>query len=72
VTVVELRDDKVKEIMEKMWNFHDRELSNRGYTHQEIMVAWDSVSIAELIKASKTIPENAKFLKALRELIDYE
>lgn len=64
-----VREDKLKEITAKMWDFHERELNGRGYTNQEVLIAWNSVYFAQTIKASKK-PENAGLLKIIKELLE--
>jgi hypothetical protein len=68
-TKLSVRDEKVKELSSKIWDFHEKELSGKGYTHQEILIAWDSVSFAQMIKSAKK-PENASLLKIIRELLE--
>lgn len=69
---MELRKDRVNELVEKMWHFHAMEISNQGYSHQEILVAWDAVSFATLIKATKELPENRNLLETIRSILGDE
>jgi hypothetical protein len=64
-----IREEKLKELTTKMWDFFEKELSGKGYTNQEVLIAWDSVSFAQTIKTSKR-PENANLLRTIRELLE--
>jgi hypothetical protein len=64
-----VREEKLKEITSKLWDFYEKEICEKGYTNQEVLIAWDSVHFAQGIKASRK-PENANLLKTIKELLE--
>lgn len=65
-----VREDVVKDITGKLWDFIEKELSGKGYTHQELLIAWDSVMFAQTIKSAKKYPENIELRKFIKELLE--
>ena len=66
---INIKEENLKEIKAKLWDFFERELSGKGYTNQEVIIAWETVFFAQTIKTAKK-PENAELLKTIKELLE--